>query len=359
MRIAYLGNPNVVHIQRWLREFESRGHVCELFAAAAPETQGSTAHLFGVAGDTGPSSTVVRLLELRDLLRRFRPDVLHAHYALGHGTWAALSGFRPMVVTCMGSDLLLGPKQSWKSRVKVNLALRSANLVTVNAGHLGSAAVRLGASPARVVRVVQGVLPDVYTPVPRLEIPTEPVILSTRHLHPIYRVDDLIRASARLMRRGSRFRLHLAGSGPEEPKLRSLVSRLGLESRVDFLGQIDGEPALAATYRRADIYASVSESDGASVALLEAMACALPIVASDIPANREWLAAGSGNLLVRVGDDTHIAAGLEQLLGSPELRARTGDRNRRLALKSANWSLEMDRMEAHYQRLILTSLPNP
>ena len=88
------------------------------------------------------------------------------------------------------------------------------------------------------------------------------------------------------------------------PHLRELVEQLGLNDRVDFLGHLDGEPALAAAYQRADLYVTVSESDGASVALLEAMACGLPVVATDIPANREWLTQGSGNLLVRVrGDD--------------------------------------------------------
>jgi len=351
MRIAYVGNPAVVHIQRWVREFESRGHVCQLFAPAGPNVQDTAAVPIGVAGRTGLPSTVIRVLDLRAHLRRFRPDVLHAHYALGYGTWAAMSGFRPLVVTCMGSDLLLAPDQSWKSRLKVNLALRSADLVTVNAGHLASAAVRLGASPERVARVVQGVCTDIYAPVRRDVRFAEPLLLSTRHLHPIYRIDDLIRAAARLAKRGHRFGLHLAGRGPDKFNLQALVRRLGLGERVEFLGHLDGEPALAAAYQRADIYVSVSQSDGASVALLEAMASGLPVVASDIPASREWLTAGSGNVLVRVGDEAHIAAGIEQLLRSPDQRVRAGDRNRRLALRSAKWPLEMDRMEDLYRRL--------
>jgi glycosyltransferase involved in cell wall biosynthesis len=352
MRIAYIGNPTGVHIQRWMSEFESRGHVCRLYAPAGPDVKTTRAEPIGVHGRTGLSAIVTRVLDLRARLRRFRPDVLHAHYALDYGTWAALSGFRPLIVTCMGSDLLVAPGQSRKSRWKVALALRSASLVTVNAGHLGSAAIRLGASPKRVVRVVQGVFPDIYAPVNRPESPAEPVLLSTRQLYPIYRIDDLIRAGARLAERGHRFRLHLAGRGSEEPRLRALVQRLGLDDRVDFLGHLDGEPALAAAYQRADLYVSVAETDGASVALIEAMACGLPAVATDIPANREWLTPGSGNLLVRVGDVAQIADGLERLLRDPHLRARAGERNRRLVLRRANWPREMDRMEDHYRRLV-------
>ncbi len=53
MRIAYLGNPTTVHIQRWVREFESRGHVCQLFAPAGPDLRGTAAEPIGVAGRTG------------------------------------------------------------------------------------------------------------------------------------------------------------------------------------------------------------------------------------------------------------------------------------------------------------------
>lgn len=351
MRIAYIGNPTTVHIQRWVREFARRGHDCRLFAPAGPDLAGTDAVPIGEAGRTGVSSTVIRLLDLRAHLHRFRPDVLHAHYALGYGTWAALSGFRPMVVTCMGSDLLVAPEQSWKSRLKVQLAMRRADLVTVNAGHLGSAAVRLGAAPARVARVVQGVFPDIFRPAPRAVGTDGPVILSTRHFHPVYRIADLVTAAVRLVRQGLAFRLLLAGRGPEEPALRAQVHRLGLDDRVTFLGQLDSELTLAAAYQGADLYVSVSESDGASVALLEAMACGLPVVATDIPANREWLTPGSGNPLVRVGDDADIASGLAHFLKHPELGAPVGERNHRLALRSANWPVEMDRMEAHYRRL--------
>jgi glycosyltransferase involved in cell wall biosynthesis len=355
VRIAYIGNPNTVHIRRWVHEFVSRGHTCMLYAPAGPELQGTAAEPIGEAGRTGWPATAIRVLDLRARLRQFRPDVLHAHYALGYGTWGALSGFRPLVVTCMGSDLLLAPTQSWKSYVKVQLAMRMASLVTVNAGHLAAAAVRLGASAERVARVVQGVFPDIYYPAQRPATPAEPVVLSTRQLHPIYRLDDLLRAAARLAGQGQRFRLHIAGGGPEEPKLRTLARQLGLDERVEFLGHLEGERALAAAYQRADVYATVSESDGASVALLEAMACGLPVVASDIPASREWLTAGSENALVPVGDDAAIANGLAQLLRDPDRRARAGARNRRLALRCANWPVEMDHMEALYRRLVLAS----
>ncbi len=354
MRIAFVGNPALVHIKRWVREFVARGHTCQLYAPDGADVAAMVAMdaiPIGVAGREGPASTARRVLDLRAHLARFSPDVLHAHYALDYGTWAALSGFRPLVITCMGSDLLVAPGLSIKSRLKVGLALRAATLVTVNAGHLGSAAVRLGASSERVVRVVQGVDPDLFRPPSEARSSGPRVILSTRHFHPIYRLHDLLGAAARLASQGVEFRLHLAGEGPEEARLKAMCRRLHLEEMVTFLGVLDGDRALADAYGGSDIYVSVSASDGASVALLEAMACGLPVVASDIPASREWLAPGSGNILVRVGDEAQIADGIARMLARSRLRTRAGERNRRLVLRRASWSAEMDRMEALYREL--------
>jgi glycosyltransferase involved in cell wall biosynthesis len=85
---------------------------------------------------------------------------------------------------------------------------------------------------------------------------------------------------------------------------------------------------------------------------LEAMSCGLPLVASDIPANREWLPRGAGNPLVPVGDVEAMAAGLATLIDDRTLRAGAGAKNRRVVLERATWKTEMDRMENHYRHLV-------
>ncbi|MFH2010979.1 MAG: glycosyltransferase family 4 protein [bacterium] len=352
MRIAFVADPASVHVARWVREFERRGITCRLYGPASDEQEWIVeATPIGRPGLYGVHSTTALVADLREKLARFRPDLIHAHFALNYGTWAALSGTRPMVLTCMGTDVLTAPAKSLIARWKVSAALASADLVTVNAAHMGAAAVRLGAHEERIVRIVQGVDTDLYAAPDRSDRAGDPIILSTRMLAPVYRLDDVLRAAALLAEQGRRFRLHLAGSGPLEDELRALASRLGVADHVKFLGLLKGDEALATAYQQADIGISASASDGASVAVLEAMSCGLPIVASDIPANREWLSQGSGNFLVPVGDVPAMAAALARLIDDRALRAAARDRNRRIVCQSATWSTEMDRMESHYRRL--------
>jgi len=326
---------------------------CRLYAPeSVPGERFIEAISFGGQGTNPVSSTIARVADLQAKLARFGPDVIHAHFALNYGTWAALSGVKPMVLTCMGSDLLVAPRQSLSNRWKVSAALSSADMVTVNAEHLGEAAVRLGAHRTRIARIVQGVDSDLFTSPDRSERSAEPILLSTRMMAPVYHLDDVLRAAALLVEQGQRFRLHLAGAGPMESELRALSHRLGLTDRVTFLGLLRGDEALRAAYQRADISISVSASDGASVAVLEAMSCGLPVVASDIPANREWLDRGTGNFLVKVGDMEGIAAALANLIDDRALRAGAGVLNRAVVLKRATWKMEMDRMESHYRHLV-------
>jgi glycosyltransferase involved in cell wall biosynthesis len=292
-------------------------------------------------------STLLRVSALRRLLREFAPDVVHAHYALDYGTWAALAGVRPLVVTCWGSDLFVAPQRSWVSRWKVRRALRDADVVTADSDDLLECAAALGAAVDGLTKVVFGADTTVF--LPGDTSPCPPVILSTRKLAPIYRIGDVILAAAKLKSDGHQFELVVSSSGPLSDELRELATAHGLDDAVRFTGRVD-DAELVRLYRGATIYVSVPESDGTSVSLLEAMSCSLPVVASDLAANREWLAE-QGDPLVPVGDVPALAAGLVRLLESDEERQRLGRANRAVVESRGDWRSEMNRMQAMYEEL--------
>lgn len=354
LRIAFLGNSKSVHVQRWVGEFVRRGFECIVLTCGADSIDG--ARTVDVCGPRSSSlGLVARVRRIRHHLAEFRPDILHAHYAQDYGTWGALSGFRPLVVTCWGSDLNLAPKASRLARWKVATPLAKADLVTADSSDLLSTAISLGARPDRTVQVVMGVDSRTWKPCPESSGRSRPVVLSTRRLEPIYRLGDLIEASAILWDRGVGHVLRIASYGSLSGELRQDAARLGIEAHVEFPGRLSGVDLLAA-YQQADVYTTVPESDGTAVSLLEAMACALPVVATDLPANRQWLGSEGGEL-VSVGNPGAVADGLARLLGDPALRATMGARNRDVVVKQADWSTEMDRVEEMYERLSRGAAP--
>jgi glycosyltransferase involved in cell wall biosynthesis len=135
-----------------------------------------------------------------------------------------------------------------------------------------------------------------------------------------------IGALARLQSRGVDVSLELVGSGPDEAKLRKKAASDGIESRVRFAGeQTDPRPHLAC----ADLFVLPSRQEGFSNALLEAMACALPVVATDVGGNAEALVDGEGGRLVPPQDSEALAAAIAEMASDRERLVAMGRFNRR------------------------------
>jgi len=182
-------------------------------------------------------------------------------------------------------------------------------------------------------------------------------IASLRSWEANYNIDTVLRAFARLRaaRPQAEAVLHLLGGGPDEAALRALAAELELpEGAVRFTGCV-GDTTMLRTLQRARASVSVPTSDATSVSMLEAMACGLPVVASDLPANREWLHAG---LLVPPRDASALATALLRLVDEPEFARAQGRRNREVAVQRASRAAQMERMAVLYDALLLQA-PRP
>lgn len=354
MRIAFVGNPEAVHFRRWIEEFERRGHECRAYTA--PQLAGALDGTVPIGWSKlpGPPGLLLRVVDLRRKLRAFRPDVVHAHGAYNYGAWAALAGFRPLVLTVWGSDVLVAPRLGRLSRWKVRLALRSADVITGDSLDLLEVAVSLGAHPRACEHVVFGVDVDKFAPPRNRPVNDPPVVLSTRRLEPLYRIADIIDAVGILVADGYAVRLRVASYGTEEEALRRRAAQVA-PGAVEFLGRLT-DAELLAEYQCADVFATVPSSDGTSVSLLEAMACALPIVATDLPANGQWLTDDT-SALVPVGDPAKIAAGIARFVGDQVARRSAGEQNRAKVVAEGSWARQMDRMERLYRDAAERRLP--
>jgi glycosyltransferase involved in cell wall biosynthesis len=131
-----------------------------------------------------------------------------------------------------------------------------------------------------------------------------------------------------------------------------LVATLGLSSRVRFLGMRTDMPEL---YNAMDVVALPSHREGLPVTLMEAAACGLPAVATDIRGCREVIVAGQTGLLVPPRDAAALAAALERVLSDPVLRARLGQAARQRAEAVYDQRLAWTQVENAYRRLAAAS----
>jgi len=180
-------------------------------------------------------------------------------------------------------------------------------------------------APSQVVS--NGVDLDVYSPGAaddslrsRYALPAgRPLVLSVGRLSPEKRADVLIEALA--AQDVADTVLALAGSGPDEGRLRELAARRGVAERVRFLGFIPGTD-LPGLYRLADVFAIASEAELQSLVTMEAMASGLPVVAVNAGALGELVHAGENGFLARPGRAADVAGSLDLLCRDRELRAR-------------------------------------
>lgn len=366
LSLAFLGDPNSVHVRRWLRYFADRGHRITLLV---PENQVVVAGLqpeISVQTFVPFSRQRERLLgglearrSLSAMLRRIEPDVLHAHYATGNAWHAWLSGFHPFAITVWGSDVLATGRRGPRGRFYARVALRAADLVTGGSEHLIRAAVAAGARPERTRFVHLGVDTERFSPGPdplelrsRLDVVGRRVLVSNRLIAPLYRQAVVVQALARLPSDVVAVMTTYRAAPDEVAAVEELAGKLGVVDRLRVVDAFE-ESELPDLYRLADVVVSIPASDGGPATVAEALAVGRPVVATDLPSVREWLGELDPDALVPVDDVAATTAAIEIVLsrGRAE-REERATRGRAAVVERADWRANMQRVEMLYRQLV-------
>jgi glycosyltransferase involved in cell wall biosynthesis len=356
-RILFFADASHVHTRRWVQAMVERNFECLVATRLAGAIDG--AQVITVCSGTDTVGWFRGVPAVRALAQRFRPQWIHGHYVTSYGMWgAACRGVAPVVLTAWGSDVLVTPRErGWRGRWTRRLlswSLRRADLITADARDvLDEIASYSVAAPLH--EVLWGVDTLRFRPREPLERNGESVeFISLRQWESNYRIELVIRAFAalRIARPMLRLRLTLLGGGSLSSELQALAAQLGLDSDVvRFVGRVDDADMITAL-QQADVSISVPASDATSVAMLESMACALTVVATDLPANRAWIGAAQR---VPVDDLAALTAALLVLADDPVRRRDIGLHNRQSVIERASSDVHMDRMAALYEFLLKRS----
>jgi glycosyltransferase involved in cell wall biosynthesis len=358
MRICVIGNPNSIHIQRWLRYFVQRGHEMHLIGdvplkVALPD--GITFYDLPRQINRRKLRYAVWIWTTRRLVRRIQPDVLHAHRVASAGWLGAASGFHPFVVTSWGSDLLVSAKRSSNQRQLARWVLHRADYVTCVSELLAQAALELGADPQRVEVAFWGVDTEIFHPAPPSAPDVgAPLVLSIRAMRPIYDPLVIARAIPKVLARIPEATFAIRTYSVDDSLLtefRTLVEEAGASSSVEYIGDLPGDQAIAELYRRAAVVVSVPLSDGTPQSVLEAMACGSVPVVSDLPSLRLWVQHEREALLAPVGDADAVADAIGRLLANRELHGRMRTAGLQMIGERADSSTLMAHYTALYRRL--------
>jgi len=346
-----VGGPSL-HVAYLSEELDRRGYETMLVAGRVGPGEGSMEYVASERGvhplfveelqrNIDPRWDALAARRLLQLIREFRPHILHTHTAKAGavGRSAALLAGRDRpnaVVHTFHGHVLRGYFNPIVTRtfrqVERQLARTTDALIAVSP-QVRDDLVALGVAPSEKISVVRlGLDLDVRTaaqPDARKTVrealgvdPDRFLVGWLGRMTEVKRVDELLRAFSRLRRRGVDAELVLVGDGPLSGEMRELAKELGIAGRCHFAGYREDVGSL---YAALDVVALTSANEGTPVTLIEALAAGVPVVATDVGGVADVVPDESAGFLVPPGDPQLVADRLERLAADPELRRRFGE----------------------------------
>jgi glycosyltransferase involved in cell wall biosynthesis len=287
-------------------------------------------------------------------LWRERPDVLHAHlpHAAWLARWSRLAAPVPLVVDTLHSSATgrMGRLFGYACSRWLPDHVTAVSAATA-ASHLAAGMV----SQSKLSVIWNGVDVDRWQPDAHvraqarreLGIRDEYLWLAVGRLEAVKDYPSLLLA---MTRTPEKTRLLVLGAGPRECELVELAERLGLKQRVHFAGF---EPNVVRWMRAADGFVLSSRYEGLPMVLLEAGACGVPVVATDVPGTREVVVNGETGWLAPAGDAQKLAKTMMKLMHMPaDAQHAMGERARRHVTEHFSLEAVLDRWERLYAELL-------
>jgi glycosyltransferase involved in cell wall biosynthesis len=299
-------------------------------------------------------------IRLHNWLRSETPEIVHAH--LAHAAWMARWSRLAAPTRVLVDTLHSSSTGTWGRRVGYQLSRWLPELTTAVSNAVAKTHLAAGmVGQPRLVLIPNGIDVEAFHPDEgaraafRREMgwTDEFVWLAAGRLEAVKDYPTLLWAMTHLPKSA---RLLIAGSGPLETELRQLTETLGLQDRVQYLGF---EAEIRRFMRAADGFVLSSRWEGLPMALLEAAACALPAVATDVAGTREALLQEQTGYLAAPGSALALHAAMLRLMQMPvESRKSMGALARLRVVNLYSLEAVLDRWESLYAEL-LDKTPSP
>jgi len=298
------------------------------------------------------------LVRLGRVLRRFRPDVVHAHMV--HANLLARAS-RLLVRTPVVVSTLHNQNEGGRWRyIAYRLTHPLSSVTTAVSEEAAAEATRRGGAPAGGIRAVpNGVQTARFRNDPQvrararadLGVADDFLWLGAGRLVPEKGFDVLITAFATVAARSSTARLVVAGTGPLATSLRKQAAATRLGDRLTFLGFRSDLPELM---QAADAFVLSSHWEGLPMVLLEAAASSLPIVATEVAGSRAAVVDGVNGIVVPAGQPDALAAAMLRFMEMPvDARRAMADASR----AHAEQTFEIERVVDTWERIYREALP--
>lgn len=366
MRILLLGDHANPHIIKWAKSLSQSGLEIGIFSLSSARIHSYDttpeilihqmeydAETFGEKKDLLKVKYLSKLKALKRLIKTFKPDIVHAHYATSYGLFGALSGFHPYIISVWGTDVFDFPNASFVHRSVLKYNLKKADRI-LSTSHVMADETRKYTRKEIEITPFGINLEEFQKRTVTSVFPENSIVIGTiKTLEKVYGINYLIQAFAQLKTKLNDLPLKLliVGGGSQELELKELVRDLNLEEQTLFTGKVAYEE-VPSYHNMLDVYVAASESESFGVAVIEASACEKPVVVTNVGGLPEVVDANLTGIIVPSKDVTAISNALEKLVLDSDLREQMGVAGRKRVSELYDWKENVQQMIAIYSHIL-------
>lgn len=362
MKIALLSAANNVHTMRWANAMSELGHEVTVISSKShkPNLQLKYCDAIKIVflGLPSPYCYFFSANQLKRIIKKENFDIVNIHYASGYGTLGRKAKLKNALLNLWGSDVYVFPyKNSFNMRtVKKNL--RYYNQVASTSRCMALQAKKLIDREYRIIPF--GVDTRKFKLIEGLK-PQDRIIFGTvKALSAVYGLADTIKAFSRLVGRLEKEGLQelegklvyeIYGKGEQEEELKRLIDSLGMSEKIKLCGYVENSklPEILNTFT---VFNCNSLSESFGVAVVEAMACGIPVQVSSAEGFVEVVEDGVTGLISPIGDVDAICDNMYRLLMDENLRKSMATASIERVKKLYNWTDNVKDMETLYKAIV-------
>ena len=380
LNLCYVADATNIHVRRWCGFFVKNGHSVTVLSDKGGEIEGATvidlpnrdALLEGKRHKVSKTAVLkARTKIIKKTIQEINPDILHAIFVYQRGWSAAFTGYHPLVITLLGSDIYLPRRhyrhglQYWRDQLLNAMALRRADFVTAVTADLQHHADTMTHNDVLSELIPIGVetrlfLPDLDASELRQKLDIAEnafVILSPRQVTPLYNQETIIQAMPKVLQKLPNAVLLIKDTvcDTDERKqyvaaLEKLAQKLNVSHAIRWAEHVPMEE-LPLFYNLANVVVSVPSTDGMPVTIFEAMSCQKPLIVGDLPSYDQVIIHGQTGLRVPVRNNIALAQAIIKIAEHPEITERLIDESQLTLQEYGIFDQQLWRMERYYQGL--------
>jgi L-malate glycosyltransferase len=350
-KILILGDINSIHLQKCIVGFEKDFDIC--IFSLDPANELTKSKFTGINLITNESIQtggmpklfyLLSLFKLKKIYKEFKPDIVHAHYATSYGLLGRLLFHSNFFISAWGSDVFIFPNKSKLHRIVLTFILNGAKRIYSTSHVMAKELEKYSNSEIKVIPF--GVNTNLFRS-SKIKVNSNPFVFGTvKTLEEVYGIDKLILAFYEFHKIHDNSKCYIYGKGSKFIEYSNLVTKLNLCDVVIFKGAIPNNEVPKAL-EELDVFCAFSRSESFGVSIIEAAACEVPSIVSNVGGLPEVVQEGVTGFVI---DPTieNIVDKMTLLYSNEILRKQMGKQAREFILKEFDWENNLIAMKMEY-----------